>query len=126
MIKAAITLTHEASLHMDQDELKNYVLYSLAKNISREVTKIMTIDKTEDILSGTITYTGSVHTSSNTISVSPTYNATVSNGTTSPYVQINLRVVEYTKNGKVTRVELQKYDESNDDWLKIPRLQIEE
>ena len=86
----------------------------------------MTIDKTQDVLTGTITYTGSVHTSSNTISVSPTYNATVSNGTTSPYVQINLRVVEYTKNGKVTRVELQKYDESNDDWLKIPRLQIEE
>ena len=126
MIKAAITLTHEASLHMDQDELQDYVLSSLANSISKEVTKVMTIDKTQDVLTGTITYTGSVHTSSNTISVSPTYNATVSNGTTSPYVQINLRVVEYTKNGKVTRVELQKYDESNDDWLKIPRLQIEE
>ena len=126
MIKAAITLTHEASLHMDQDELQDYVLSSLASSISKEVTKVMTIDKTQDVLTGTITYTGSVHTSSNTISVSPTYNATVSNGTTSPYVQINLRVVEYTKNGKVTRVELQKYDESNDDWLKIPRLQIEE
>ena len=126
MIKAAITLTHEASLHMNQDELQDYVLSSLANSISKEVTKVMTIDKTQDVLSGTITYTGSVHTSSNTISVSPTYNATVSNGTTSPYVQINLRVVEYTKNGKVTRVELQKYDESNNDWLKIPRLQIEE
>ena len=126
MIKAAITLTHEASLHMDQDELQDYVLSSLANSISKEVTKVMTIDKTQDVLTGTITYTGSVHTSSNTISVSPTYNATVSNGTTSPYVQINLRVVEYTKNGKVTRVELQKYDESNDNWLKIPRLQIEE
>lgn len=124
MIKAAITLTHEASLHMDQDELQDYVLSSLVNSISKEVTKVMTIDKTQDVLTGTITYTGSVHTSSNTISVSP--NATVSNGTTSPYVQINLRVVEYTKNGKVTRVELQKYDESNDDWLKIPRLQIEE
>ena len=126
MIKAAITLTHEASLHMNQDELQDYVLSSLANSISKEVTKVMTIDKTQDVLSGTITYTGSVHTSSNTISVSPTYNATVSNGTTSPYVQINLRVVEYTKAGKVTRVELQRYDESNDDWYKIPRIQIEE
>lgn len=123
MIKAAITLTHEASLHMDQDELKNYVLYSLAKNISREVTKIMTIDKSEDILSGTITYTGSVHTSPNTVTISTMAG---SNGTASAYSQINLRVVEYTKAGKVTRVELQRYDESNDDWHKIPRIQIEE
>lgn len=123
MIKAAITLTHEASLHMDQDELKNYVLYSLAKNISREVTKIMTIDKSEDILSGTITYTGSVHTSPNNVTISTMAG---SNETASAYSQINLRVVEYTKNGKVTRVELQKYDELNNDWLKIPRLQIEE
>jgi hypothetical protein len=35
-------------------------------------------------------------------------------------------VVEYTKNGKVTRVELQKYDEEGDEWFKIPRIQIEE
>ena len=126
MIKAAIQIPSHMTLHMKQDELQDYVLSSLASSISKEVTKVMTIDKTQDVLTGTITYTGSVHTSSNTISVSPTYNATVSNGTTSPYVQINLRVVEYTKNGKVTRVELQKYDESNDDWLKIPRIQIEE
>jgi len=38
----------------------------------------------------------------------------------------NLRVVEYTKNGKITRVELQRLDNENDTWIKIPRIKLEE
>jgi hypothetical protein len=38
----------------------------------------------------------------------------------------DLRVVEYTKNGKITRVELQRLDRKNDTWVKIPRIKIEE
>jgi hypothetical protein len=37
-----------------------------------------------------------------------------------------LRVVEFTKDDKVTRVELQRYDEQSRDWVKIPRVKIEE
>lgn len=38
----------------------------------------------------------------------------------------DLRVVEYTKNGKITRVELQRLDRKNDTWVKIPRIKLEE
>jgi len=38
----------------------------------------------------------------------------------------DLRVVEYTKNRKITRVELQRLDRKNDTWVKIPRIKIEE
>lgn len=123
MIKASITLTEELALHMTQDELENYVLSSLSKNISHELVKSMTIEKTKDPLSGSITYVGSImNTTPNTVTIST---AQGYNGTNSSYSQINLRVVEYTKAGKITRVELQRCDE-NGEWMKIPRLQIEE
>ena len=38
----------------------------------------------------------------------------------------DLRVVEYTKNGKITRVELQRLNRDHDTWVKIPRIKIEE
>ena len=38
----------------------------------------------------------------------------------------DLRVVEYTKNGKITRVELQRLNRDCDTWVKIPRIKIEE
>ena len=124
MIRAAIRVPKYMELHMGQDELQDYVLSSLAKHITQEVSKKMDIDKIYDASTDTTTYTGTI-TMANTVS-----NVTVSgyNGTSMQpdYSQINLRVVEYTKNGKVTRVELQKYDEISDDWRKIPRVQIEE
>lgn len=134
MIKAAIEISSYVTIHMKQDELQDYVLSSLSREISKEISKNMTVNKTHNPTTDSITYTGTLATvGANTVTVSG-FNGTtgpnISGATisTSPnnYSQINLRVVEYTKNGKVTRVELQKYDESNDDWLKIPRLQIEE
>lgn len=124
MIKAAITIASHTSMFMDKDELESYVLSLLADQLSKEVAKKMKIDKTLDVMTDSVTYTGTLTIPNNTIS-----NITVSgfNGTSAPsYSQINLRVVEYTKNGKVTRVELQKYDVENDEWYKIPRVQIEE
>ena len=128
MIKAAIQIPSHMTLHMKQDELQDYVLSSLANHISHEISKKMTVDKQYDPMTDTITYTGSITTGQNTITVSGFNGVSGATVSSSPnnYSQINLRVVEYTKNGKVTRVELQKYDESNNDWLKIPRLQIEE
>jgi len=132
-LAAAITISNLMSLSMDQDELKSFVLNSLSNEISKEVIKRMDLTEQKDIVTDTTRYTG-------TLTVNPTgigaVGATISNAngyiinsspnTYSTYSQINLRVVEYTKNGKVTRVELQKYDDENDDWYKIPRIQIEE
>ena len=133
MIKAAIKIASHTSMFMDKDELERYVLSLLADQLSKEVAKKMTIDKTLNVTDDSITYTGSLPISGNTLTFpinhSSASSVTVSgfNGTsTSSYSQINLRVVEYTKNGKVTRVELQKYDAEGDEWYKIPRVQIEE
>jgi hypothetical protein len=41
-------------------------------------------------------------------------------------VQENLRVVEYIKQSKIIRVELQRYNANIDDWETIPRIKIEE
>lgn len=51
---------------------------------------------------------------------------TVSGSSTKAYAQEyqKFRVCEYTKNSKVTRVELQRYEDGM--WIKIPRIQIEE
>ena len=121
-LAASIRIAAQMAQCMDKDELQDYVLSSLSREISKEVSRYMDVTKIINTTDDTITYTGTI-TAANTSTV------TVSgyNGTSSPsYSQINLRVVEYTKNGKVTRVELQKYDAETDDWFKIPRLQIEE
>jgi hypothetical protein len=132
-LSAAITISNMMSLHMDQDELKSYVLNSLSNEISKEVIKHMDVEEQKDIVTDTTNYTGTLTiTPTNGVgisSISTTGNAYIVNttpNTYSSYSQINLRVVEYTKNGKVTRVELQKYDDESEDWYKIPRIQIEE
>ena len=119
---------------MDKDDIKDFVFSSLCREISSEVAKQMTIDEVRDLMNDTITYTGTVTVgqgASGSVYTSP---STISgfNGTSSASPRIHnnvqeiLRVVEYTKNGKVTRVELQTFDEISDNWIKIPRIQIEE
>ena len=78
----------------------------------------MTITKTGNPHIGTNTYTGSLTVSPNTISGF--------NGTSANVIERaeELRVVEFTKNGKVARVELQRKTQNG--WKKIPRIQIEE
>jgi hypothetical protein len=51
---------------------------------------------------------------------------TITGSSTKAYTQEyeKFRVCEYTKNSKVTRVELQRYQDGM--WVKIPRIQIEE
>jgi len=109
---------------LSDSELKNYVTAQLTNIVTQEVAKYMTISSTKNVYNDSVTYTGTI-TNSNLNSTISTISNTGSYSTPS-YSQINMRVVEYTKNGKVTRVELQKYDESDNDWVKIPRIQIEE
>lgn len=115
---------------MDKDDIKDFVFSSLCREISSEVAKQMTIDEVRDLMNDTITYTGTVTVgqgASGSVYTSP---STISgfNGTSAvkSHVQEIFRVVEYTKNGKITRVELQTFDEISDNWIKIPRIQIEE
>ena len=130
MIKAAITISASTEHTMTQDMLKDYVLSSLEKHLAQEVAKQMIVDKQHDPMTDDITYTATVNVPSpvNTITVSGFNGTAAITGSTirANSVQEILRVVEYTKNGKITRVELQKYDEENDSWNKIPRVQIEE
>jgi hypothetical protein len=127
---SAVTIDNYSVVHMDKDQIKDYVLHSLTREISNEVTKYMQIEETKDHVSDTTRYTGTLTitpgTSIGTVGISSTYNGVIGGSSYTNYSQINLRVVEYTKNGKVTRVELQKYDEEGDEWFKIPRIQIEE
>lgn len=115
---------------MNKDEIKDFVFSSLCREISSGVAKQMTIDEVRDVMNDTITYTGTVTVGTvangSSISTISGFNGSTGTSIVKNGVQEILRVVEYTKNGKVTRVELQKYDEELDDWMKIPRIQIEE
>ena len=88
---------------------------ALAQNISKH----MKVTNTYNPMTDTRTYSGSL--TSGSLTTAP-FNGTSSTS----YVQKieDLRVVEFTKAGKVTRVELQRKTEHG--WKKIPRIQIEE
>lgn len=132
---AAVTISNHKMVQMKDYEIKDFVMNSLAHEISTEVAKHMEIEETKDVYNDTTRYSGTITTSTPlqghlTIGPSSIVNGSIytTSGSSSykDYSQINLRVVEYIKNGKVTRVELQKYDEHGDEWFKIPRIQIEE
>ncbi len=121
-------------MHMSDGDVKDYVYETLRSQLSnhmvKDIEKNMTIEESKNLYNNTTTYTGVVDASkvyNNTLTVSANgiTGSSISQVLTSP-VQQNLRVVEYTKGGKTSRVELQFYDESNDDWVKVPRIQIEE
>lgn len=136
MIRAAIKIDSMMIHTMTQDMLQDYVLSSLGRYISQQVTNNMTIDKQYDPITDETTYVGTLNvlprtTNNYTLATAAIGTSTISgfNGTSAvnrSSVQEIFRVVEYTKNGKVTRVELQKYDDETNDWTKIPRIQIEE
>jgi hypothetical protein len=119
---------------LDPNDTKEYVTSKLADLIKQEILKHLTISSTVDPINDVTNYTGTMTISSNgnlglgttTIGTNAISGANYTANRSNVYSQINMRVVEYTKNGKVTRVELQKYDENDNDWVKIPRIQIEE
>ena len=64
------------------------------------------------------------HTYTGSLTVSRANGITGSAYNTNHMIQAELRVVEYTKKGKVAKVELQQYTISG--WKKVQRIQIEE
>lgn len=119
-LRVGISITDlELLSFKNEDELEGYVKRLLSERISGEIIKHMTINSTKMPNNGVTHYTGSIN-------VIDTNSTTTSTNAYYPDLQINLRVVEYTKNGKITRVELQRYDDTYSDWIKIPRINIEE
>lgn len=122
-LAAQVTIDRYRLDGLNDDETEKYVTTLLSDIIAKEVLKNMAIASHTHAYDDSTTYTGTITaTNPNTYStISPSsYNSTPS------YSQIAMRVVEYTKNGKVTRVELQRYDDHDNQWCKIPRIQIEE
>jgi len=129
---AQVTIDRYQVFNLDPRDLKSYITTQLADILTNEFIKNMTITSHTNFNDNSITYVGSISASPYIYNIGangPIGSSTIaasSLNSNSSYSQINMRVVEYTKNGKVTRVELQKYDESNNDWVKIPRIKIEE
>ena len=127
MIKASVSIAKEMTLALHADDIKQHVKRTLSYEIASEVEKRMAITRRYDPMTGNEIFTATYPISSSTVSTISSaggYNGIT--GHVSKDVQIKLRVVEYTNKGKVTRVELQRYDENTDSWSKIPRVQIEE
>jgi hypothetical protein len=124
---AKTTISASMLTTVDKEYVQDFVLNSLSKEISKEVLKQMDVTEVKDINTDTITYTGTL-TIPSTQWGAATISTSSYNGTSAGYSNIQeiFRVVEYTKNGKVTRVELQSFDQNSDNWVKIPRIQIEE
>ena len=120
ILKSQLTIDEYQTLVMDNQYLKDHVSHNLLHQMYPELLKEMTIENMGNTNTGTNTYIGTLTVGASTISG---YNAT---SAISGYgaTETELRVVEFTKNGKVTKVELQRYTE--DGWRRIPRIQIED
>lgn len=134
MIKAKIEISDRMYSDMDSNSLKDYVERVLADRITEQILNqyvkpYMTIETETDpytcrkIFKGTYDPIGTVV--GNTINTNPISAGSVTFGGHDD-VLLMLRVVEYTKKDKLTRVELQSYDKQSDTWIKVPRVQIEE
>jgi hypothetical protein len=127
---AAITVSNYTIVQMSQDQIEDYVLNSLAREISNEVAKNMVIEQTEDPLSDTTRYSGTITLNAHqpmygVIASSTGINAATISGGNIIKKNEEFRVAEYVnKNGNITRVELQRLEE--DGWTTIPRVKIEE
>lgn len=127
-----------------EERVKN----DLAFRMATQLQQFMTIHKHEDLKTFRHIYEGTVYmavtrqplnhtTPLPNISTSP-FNGTsianaytiansgqISTSSTSHVKEYDkMRVCEYIKDGKITRVELQRYEDGF--WTKIPRVQIEE
>lgn len=118
VISAQITLDEFQTSVLDAHQLEDYIKRNLFAQMTSGIIDEMTITKTGNPHIATNTYTGSLTVSPNTVSGF--------NGTSPSLIERveELRVVEFTKNNKVTRVELQRKTENG--WRKIPRIRIEE
>lgn len=134
MIRAKIEISDRMHSDMDSNSLKDYVERVLADRITEQILNqyvrpYMTIETETDpytfskIFKATYNPIGTIV--GNTINTNPISAGSVTFGGHDD-VLLMLRVVEYTKKDKLTRVELQSYDKQTDNWIKVPRVQIEE
>ena len=123
VLKARISIDEFQTSVMDKHQLQDYVERNLFAQMSSNIIDEMTIEKDSNPNIGISTYTGTLNVGAN-----GTYGASTISGVNGPIYsttrKLDLRVVEFTKNGKVTKVELQHYTEGS--WLRVPRIQIEE
>lgn len=119
VLKAQVTIDEFQTSIMDKHQLKDFVERNIFAQMSDTVMNEIAIEKSANPNIGTNTYTGTLHVGASTISG---YNGTMRDSPNTPNNE--LRVIEYTKNGKVTKVELQM--RTNDGWRRVPRIQIEE
>jgi hypothetical protein len=115
VLKAQLTVDEFQTSVMDSHQLQELVERRLFAEMTDSIIKEMTIENIGNPNIGMTTYTGTLNVGANTITTIRT----------EPELNLrDLRVVEFTKKGKVTKVELQYYTEGG--WLRIPRVQIEE
>lgn len=123
VLKAQITIDDFQTSIMDSHQLKEFVERNLFAHMTDSIMKEITIENVGNPNTGVTTYTGTLNVGAN-----GTYGASTISGVNGPIYsttrKLDLRVVEFTKNGKVTKVELQHYTEGS--WLRVPRIQIEE
>ena len=115
---ANVVIPDSMCMYMDDKGMEKYVKSIFQNKFIDEAMKNMTLTKQPDPINAQTVYTGAL----NIGSVYATKN-TITGASAQGDVQLNLRVVEYTKGGKVSRVELQHFDGAS--WYKIPRIQIE-
>ena len=123
VLKAQLTIDDYQTAVLDSHQLQELVERRLFAEMTDSIIKEMTIENIGNPNTGISTYTGTLHVGTNN-----TYGASTISGVNgsiySTTRKLDLRVVEFTKNGKVTKVELQHYTEGS--WLRVPRVQIEE
>lgn len=122
ILRSQLTIDDHQAMVMDKQYLKDYVTDRLLHEMRPALLNEMLIKNIGNPNTGTNTYTGTLTVGASTIS-GYNYNSAITNSS-STIPESELRVVEFTKNGKVTKVELQRYTE--DGWRRIPRIQIED
>jgi hypothetical protein len=131
MIKASVTVDSYRLYGLKEDEIEDYVRRELRSQMSNEIMKHVDVTSQHCRNTDSVTYTATLPisntvTSGVIVGSSAGYNGTFTNNRISGIIskEPELRVMEFTKNGKVTRVELQYYD--GDNWIKVPRHTFEE
>lgn len=134
-MKNAATYVVSNSMIRDCDsnelsELEEHIKQKLASKLACVMTPNMTLERTQDLNNDTTIY--SIVSGTNAY-VTSSGNLTVSNGTYNHFTDVSdtkvsrmdeYRVAEICKNGKIVRVELQRYDGHR--WCQVPRVKIEE
>lgn len=116
VLKARVTVDEFQTSIMNKNELEDHVRRNLFAAMTSNIMDEMTIEKDANPNIGITTYTGTLHVGASTV--------TGYNGVSKSPEETELRVVEFTKNGKITKVELQQYTQYG--WFRVPRIQIEE